>query len=78
MGVRRDRKDLTLAKQHTSRIENGHEKRKERARRDIRLKDALKKGSLPYTPTVLSWLSAAIDKPSTQITQADVDAFLKA
>lgn len=78
MGVRRDRKNLTLAKQHASRIENGHEKRKERVRRDSRLKAMLQKGKLPYTPTVMSWLSAAIDKPTTQITQADVDQYLKA
>ncbi|VTS07183.1 hypothetical protein [Tuwongella immobilis] len=59
-----------------SRIENGKLKRKERARRHLRLKSLLSQGSLPYTPTVMSWLSAELDKPSTQITAEDVQAFL--
>ena len=37
----------------------------------------LKTGKLPYTPTVLSWLSAKLDKPGRLITQADVDRLLK-
>jgi hypothetical protein len=77
MGKRRDRKDLVIVKAQASRIENGHLKRDERNRRDKRLKSLLQKGSLPYTPTIMSWLSQAIDKPSTRITQSDVDTFLK-
>jgi hypothetical protein len=41
------------------------------------LREALKKGKLPYTPTVLSWLSAELDKPGRLITQSDVDHLLK-
>lgn len=78
MGIRRKRKDRILAGQQQSRIENGHEKREERERRDSRLKGLIKKGKLPFTPTVLSWLSAQLDKPGRLITQADVDKFLKA
>jgi hypothetical protein len=33
---------------------------------------------MPYTPAVLSWLSAHLDKPAGRITQADVDQVLKA
>lgn len=77
MGVRRKRKDRILAGQHTSRIENGHLKRDERERREARLKDLVQKGSLPFTPTVLSWLSVKLDKPGRLITQADVDKYLK-
>ena len=42
------------------------------------LKAALANGMLPYTPTIMSWLSAALDTPSKQIVQADIDTFLKA
>jgi hypothetical protein len=59
-----------------SRHRNGPLKTKERARREGRLFDALKKGKLPYTPTVLSWLSAKLDKPGRLITQADVKHLL--
>lgn len=77
MGVRRKRKDRILANQQTSRIENGHLKRSERSRRDARLKDLVQKGKLPFTPPVLSWLSAELDKPGRLITQTDVDKYLK-
>jgi hypothetical protein len=77
MGIRRKRKDRILAGQQQSRIENGHLKRAERDRRDDRLKSLVKKGNLPFTPTVLSWLSSKLDKPGRLITQADVDKFLK-
>jgi hypothetical protein len=78
MGVRRKRKDRILAGQQQSRIENGHLKRAERDRRDDRLKALVKKGKLPFTPPVLSWLSAKLNKPGRLITQADVDKYLKA
>jgi hypothetical protein len=35
--------------------------------------DLIKKGKLPYTPVVMSWLSAHLDKPSRLVTQAEVD-----
>ena len=78
MGVRRDRLDLRIVEMQESRLENGHKKRKERARKDIRLKELVKNGKLPFTPTILSMLSQKLDKPGLKITQADVDAFLKA
>ncbi|MEY4614400.1 hypothetical protein EBX93_06770 [bacterium] len=74
---RKLRKTLQKQDQRTSRIENGEKKNKERDRKHLRLKAAIGKNKLPYTPTIMSWLSQAIDKPSTQIVQADVDAFLK-
>lgn len=75
---RKLRKTLQKQDQRRSRIENGAKKNKERDRKEIRLKAALTKGMLPYTPTIMSWLSAALDTPSKQIVQADIDAFLKA
>jgi hypothetical protein len=77
MGVRRKRKDRILAGQQQSRIENGHLKRAERERRDERLRTLVKDGKLPFTPPVMSWLSAKLNKPGRLITQADVDKFLK-
>ena len=36
-----------------------------------------KQGKLPYSPPVMSWLSAELEKPSRLITQAEVDQLLK-
>lgn len=47
-------------------------KHKERARRDARMMEIIKAGSLPYTPDVMSWLSRKLDKPSSRITPDDV------
>jgi hypothetical protein len=59
-----------------SRRVNGIRKMKERARRNTRMLEILKKGKLPYTPSVMSWLSQTLDKPSSRIVQADVDKVL--
>jgi hypothetical protein len=77
MGARRIRRDQRQVDQAKSRLINGDRKVKERERREKRLKALLKSGKPPYTPTVRSWLSAALGKPATQITQEDVDAILK-
>ncbi|MSR32217.1 MAG: hypothetical protein EXR99_11995 [Gemmataceae bacterium] len=73
---RKQRKTLQKLDQRLSRQVNGKKKIKERARRDNRLVVALKKGQLPYTPIVMSWLSHKLNKPSKQITQADVSLVL--
>jgi hypothetical protein len=78
MGARRIRREQRREDMALSRSVNGPRKVKERARRDGRLLEAVKNGKLPYTPTVLSWLSARLDKPGRLITQADVDRLLKA
>ncbi len=59
-----------------SRQVNGMLKTKERARRNSRMTEEVKKGKLPYTRVVMSWLSTQLDKPARLITQADVDRFL--
>lgn len=61
----------------TSRRKNGVLKVKERVRRETRMLEILKKGKLPYIPSVMSWLSVQLDKPSMRITQADVDSLIK-
>jgi hypothetical protein len=76
MGARRIRREQRQADMAESRRRNGTLKTKERARRRARLIEALKKGKPPYSPTVRSWLSAELDKPSKQITQEDVNKLL--
>ena len=51
-------------------------KSKERARRDARMVEKLKGGSLPYTPAVMSWLSRTLDKKASCITGEDVRTLL--
>ncbi|MFQ5490005.1 MAG: hypothetical protein ACE5GE_04720 [Phycisphaerae bacterium] len=45
---------------------------KERQRRDARMLARVQSGSLPYTPEVMSWLSAKLDKKSSRITDQDI------
>jgi hypothetical protein len=77
MGARRIRRDQRQVDQAKSRLKNGILKVKERERREKRMKQLIKTGKPPYTPTVRSWLSEKLDKPATRITQEDVDAILK-
>jgi hypothetical protein len=77
MGMRRVRRMQRQADMKTSRRINGVAKKKERARRDTRMLVILKQGTIPYIPSVMSWLSEKLDKKSTRITKADVDAILK-
>jgi hypothetical protein len=44
----------------------------ERARRDARMMARVKSGSLPYTPEVMSWLSAKLGKKASGITADDI------
>lgn len=76
MGTRRIRRDQRQFDQKESRRVNGVLKVKERDRRDARMLGLVKKGKLPYIPAVMSWLSVQLDKPSTRITQEDVDGLV--
>jgi len=76
MGARRIRREQKQVDMAESRYRNGIRKVKERARRDIRMKEIVKKGQLPYTPPVLSWLSMQLDKPGRLITPDDVTKLL--
>ena len=40
--------------------------------------ELIKQGKLPYTPAVMSWLSEQLEKPSTRITQDEVDRLVNA
>lgn len=76
MGARRIRREQRQVDMAESRRVNGPLKAKERARRDLRMKALIKKGTLPYTPPVLSWLSLQLNKPGRLITPADVKKVL--
>jgi hypothetical protein len=74
MGARRIRREQRRFDMALSRKTNSPIKEKERARRRLRILGIIKASAqLPYTPVVMSWLSAELDTPSTRITQADVD-----
>jgi hypothetical protein len=72
MGARRIRREQRRVDMALSRHDNGILKTKERARRKLRMIEIIKKGSLPYAPPVMSWLSGELDKPSRLITPEDV------
>src|SRR4051812_10675365 len=73
MGARRIRREQRRFDMAESRRTNGMRKMKERDRRRKRMVEVLQKGQLPFTPPVMSWLSATLNKPSRLIVQADVD-----
>jgi hypothetical protein len=77
MGARRIRREQRRIDMDISRRVNSKYKDKERVRRDERMLGLLKTGTMPYTPTILSWLSVRLDKPARRITQDDVKQILK-
>ena len=77
MGARRIRREQRQVDMAESRRTNGMLKTAERERRNKRMIELIKKSKPPYTPVVLSWLSATLGKPSRQITTDDVAAILK-
>ena len=77
MGARRIRREQRQVDMRESRRRNGVDKTKERARRDLRMLEIVKKGTLPYLPVVMSWLSTKLDKPSRLITAEDVRRLVK-
>jgi hypothetical protein len=76
MGARRIRREQRRFDMARSRRENGMRKTDERQRRQRRMLEIVRKGKLPFIPSVMSWLSATLDKPAKQIVQADVDQLL--
>ncbi len=76
MGARRIRREQRRVDMAESRHDNGIKKAAERERRAGRMKELRKKGKLPYTPVIMSWLSAQLDTPSRLIKKADVDRLL--
>jgi hypothetical protein len=69
-------KRLTQIDALAARTTNRVRKKKERDRRDTRMMETLRRGSLPYSPAVMSWLSRQLDKRASKITPEDVEALL--
>ena len=59
-----------------TRAENTILKNKERSRRDARMIEKIRGGSLPYSPIVMSWLSRKLGAKSSRITQDQVNTLL--
>ena len=78
MGARRIRREQRQFDMALSRRTNSPRKVAARSRRDARMLETVKKGKLPYTPPVMSWLSVKLDKPARQITQQDVERLVSA
>ena len=64
MGARRIRREQRREDMKESRHRNGIRKAAERDRRDARMTETVRKGKLPYTPPVMSWLSSKLGKRS--------------
>lgn len=76
MGQRRDRLDKRLARATITRQKNSQRKTAERNRREQDMLDLLKKGTFPYTPAVMSWLSERLDKKAGRIEPADIETLV--
>ena len=71
------RMDRARDKAAVTRTENGPRKRRERVNRDAKMAELIRKGTFPYTPAVMSWVSARLDTPTRQITAEQVLALAK-
>lgn len=71
------RMDRNRVNGRVTRAANSLLKRKERANRDKRMAALIQKGTFPYVPAVMSWLSEKLGKPASQIKPEDVKAALK-
>lgn len=76
MGARRIRREQRQFDQALSRRENGALKAGERQRRTTRMLELIRKGQYPYTPAVMSWVSAQLDKPARLVTPDEVQALV--
>ena len=77
MGRRSERLRIRKNDAQATKTANRVHKTRERARRDVRMIESIKAGSLPYTPDVMSWLSVRLDKKSSRITDDDLKTLLK-
>ena len=74
MGARRIRREQVAHDQKISRRVNGTRKTKERERRDRRMHEIIAKNTFPYVPSVMSWISVQLDKPTSLIVATDLQA----
>ena len=73
---RKERKEMRQSIAAATRGRNRPVKIKERERRDARMIEEVRAGSLPYAPTVMSWLSRKLDKRATKITPENIQTLL--
>ena len=78
MGARRIRREQRRVDMADSRYRNGILKTKERARRDARMMETIKKGKLPYAPAVMTWLSEKLGKRSSLLSQEEINKLVEA
>ncbi len=76
MGRRRDRLDKRQANQRATRQRKSFIKALESNRREKQIIEILKKGQMPYTPGVMSWLSVKLNKKASRITQQDIQQLI--
>lgn len=77
MGQRRDRLDGRLARASIMRRKNSMRKEAERLRREQDMIELIRKGTYPYTPNVMSWVSDRLDKKASQIEAGEIKALAK-
>lgn len=77
MGARRIRRDQRRFDMAQSRTVNGHVKERERERRKTRMLTLIKAGKFPYTPSVMSWVSAQLGTPTSRIDEKAVAKLAK-
>jgi hypothetical protein len=71
------RMDRARVNGRVTRAANSLLKRKERANRDERMAGLIRKGTFPYLPAIMSWLSEKLGKPASQIKPEDVKTVVK-
>ena len=76
MGSRRDKIDKRIAHAVLTKRANSSRKEAERSRREQTMLALIRKEQFPYTPGVMSWLSAHLGKKTSRITPADVKGLL--
>ena len=74
--TRRKRLDARMNKAAETKQDNKAPKAAARVRRDKRMLERVRTGSLPYTPDIMSWLSVKLGKKSSRIVPADVSGLL--
>jgi len=76
MGQRRDRLDGRTMNAEATRKINSLKKYRERCRREEFMLGFIKSGKMPYTPGIMSWITAKLGKKASQVTKSDIKALL--
>lgn len=71
------RMDRARANGRVTRGVNSIRKRKGRTAKEKRMKALIAKGTFPFTPSIMSWVSEQLGKPFTQISADEAKALAK-